>query len=615
MPTLNTASYSLKNGLRYLKNTFKEVYSSSPKSTLIIFLISTLFSVLAYDQGDLNHTVKSSYALIDGHVTDFYDFNKIVVGGNDYFPLMYLTFALWMLPLKPFGLLSDDSLGFNISTLEIFWAKLFLALVFATSFIVLKAISEHVFKDKPNARITTWLAYLLSPFALFAVTVFGQYDVIGVVFTLLGFLFYLKNKTGLFILFFAIAISFKFFALLAFIPLVLIRYKRISQVVLITALGFSAVLVQIALYIHSEAFRQGAFRLISSKSENASNESLTILVGIVIFVGFVYLWRKKFTEPQIAKYSIYAISLTYGLMFLTVVWHPQWVVIFSPFFALSLGYLKKPSLFLLWESFAFLAFIWIVVNKWVHNVDNSMIERGALRDFFTSHNLLMSDFMEISRTREFSIVLTIFFLSPTIFLIFESVFITKIEPIFPRTWVWNLRAATIFAVWTIPALFALIVPLGIATKIAEVAPAYSLINEVIVSDGTVPTSLLMRNQQISQQFVASQDGMSGLSIRAATYKRKNHGELKLEVLDSEGKKIAEKIQQASSVREDKQTFMWFDPQENSKGKTYVLVITTSNEEEDFALSFWKSADQSHQGMLMEGNNFTTGDLEMSLFYK
>lgn len=601
--------------LQLQKSSVLDVYRNSPKSTLLIFFISTLFSVIAYNQGDLNHTVKSSYAFIDGHIFDFYDFNKIVVGGNDYFPLMYLVFAAWMLPLKPLGLLSDSSLGFNLSTFEIFWAKLFLFLVLFASFLVLKAISEFIFKGDKQAQITTWLAYLLSPFALFAVTIFGQYDVIGVFVTLFGFYFYLKKQTKLFVICFALAISFKFFAVLVFIPLVLIRFKKITQVALIFTLGFSAVLFQTLIYFQSLAFRQGAFRLITSKSGNSANQSLTILVGIVVIVGCIYLWRKKFEDTQIPKYAIYATSLIFGLMFLVVEWHPQWVVILTPYFALSLGYLRRPAWFLIWESLAFISFIWVVVNKWVHNVDNSMIERGPLRELFTHHNLLMSDFMEISRTREFSILLTIFFLSPIIFLILENTNARKKNLVFPSTLVWNLRALIVLLVWTIPTLFAFWVPVNIAIKIAEVAPAYNSINEILVADGTIATSLLLADSNISQEFIASKNGLQGVSIRAATYKRKNQGELLFRLFDSKGNQIAEKVQTASSVREDKQTFMWFEPQLQSQGEKYLLVISTSNKDENFALSFWQSSEPVHFGKLTVGNSIIDSDLEMALFYK
>src|SRR5476651_2579914 len=80
------------------------------KTKLISCVLYTLllgFCFLIFQQGDLFHTSTSSYAYLEGHFIDFYDYNKKVVGGNDYYALIYIIFAIWNIPLKIFGLMHN----------------------------------------------------------------------------------------------------------------------------------------------------------------------------------------------------------------------------------------------------------------------------------------------------------------------------------------------------------------------------------------------------------------------------------------------------------------------------------------------------------------------------
>jgi uncharacterized membrane protein len=80
-----------------------------------------------------------------------------------------------------------------------------------------------------NSTKAKWLSAIFasSPIAVFAVFIFGQYDIIGIFFTMLGFYYYVKDNRLRFSLFFSLAISVKYFALIPFLPLLLLKEKRI----------------------------------------------------------------------------------------------------------------------------------------------------------------------------------------------------------------------------------------------------------------------------------------------------------------------------------------------------------------------------------------------------
>lgn len=83
----------------------------------------------------------------------------------------------------------------------------------------------------------TIYAFLFSGILLMAAYYVGQYDIIGVVFAVYGVYYYLKGDYKKFYLFFAGAITCKYFALLLFICLVLLYEKRILYIIRNMVLG------------------------------------------------------------------------------------------------------------------------------------------------------------------------------------------------------------------------------------------------------------------------------------------------------------------------------------------------------------------------------------------
>lgn len=603
--------------VKFLKELTVSSFSGLPVLALIIFFVSTIFSVLVFNQGDLSHTTKSSFAFLDGHILDFYDVNKQIVGGNDYFPLLYAVFAIWFIPLKIFGLASDESMGFSLLPLEILWAKLLLAVFLFGTLLVVNLISRELFPKEQTRQKVVIFTYLLSPFALFAATVFGQYDVIGLFFTLLGFLYYLRDKTGKFVLFFALAISLKFFAFIIFVPLVVLKYKSIRKILFLLALSSTAVAIQVLLFAGSPAFRESAFRLFTSKATDSSNEQFTTFIAILFVFGCFYLWRIKPTPSSLAKHAVFAACTAYGLMFEVVVWHPQWLIIITPFFSMAIGYFKRPTIFLIWETVAFLGFIWCVVNWWMFNVDSPMIERGAFSSIFNHHQLILSDIYEAARTREFKIVITLFFISPLMYLLVESIS-PKFAKTFktPKPWVWVTRSLLIPLIWTIPTLFAFAVPLEIAQLISPGAPAYSMDTETIGKEASSVTKELLESDTFEQTFVASKNKLSGIAIRAATYRRTNEGVVTVTLTDETGTSVAKESIPAANISEQKKIYLWFDSIKDSAGKKYLVTVTSSgNSDIDRSISLWQTpTDGYSDGQLFINGVFSQADLELYAFY-
>jgi hypothetical protein len=433
----------------------------------ILYLLSTVFNLLAFNQGDLNHTVGSSYAYLFGHGLDFYDYNAAHFTANDYFPTTYILFALWMAPVK---LLVSPGIqnATDLSGIEVAWAKILLLLLFWATFIVVSKIAKELFPLRENTQATVRIAFLLSPLAAFAFNVFGQYDILGVFFAALGFLFYLRGDKWKFAIFFALAASSKYFALLILLPLVLLQFKKLKDIVLLGLVGVSVLVVEALIYLPNAAFRDHTlFGLVGGKVSTAGGQVL--LVAVVYLIGCLVLWRLTPTRESLGRLAVFTVIVVYGMMFAVVVWHPQWFIILTPFFALALGYLRRPAWFLVWDSLFFVAYIWIVGHRWISNVDLTMVDKGALGDVLGDPAFLLSDIYPASVLPVLSAVVVLYVFSPLAVLVIERAGGGWREPVVgpdavavdgPRTpiGVWLLRVLILPVAWTLPAIIAISIP-------------------------------------------------------------------------------------------------------------------------------------------------------------
>jgi len=394
----------------------------------LIYIVSLLLCFVVFKQSDLTHTYTSSYAYLGGHIYDFYDYNKPYMIGNDYLPLMYIIFALWSIPLKLLNLLTPAEMGlavWQISTpLEIVWAKLLLSIFFIGCIAIIQKITELIDLNKQTGTVNSQILFATSPIVIFAVFIFSQYDIFGVFFTLLGIFFYFKKKFLYFALFFSIAISFKYFACFIYLPLVLLVEKRPMHIIKYGLLGCSVTALQIGAYWHSEIFQNSFFSLAGEKTVDAAyrGKALYIAISYILLCCYAFFSKIQLTlkEKSWPLNTILICTLAYALMFLFVRWHPQWILILMPFFALVVPLIRHQKLFISYEILAYIAFIWLCVNGWVKNVDVTMLQEGIIGEYIPKLTYFGSDVLLPKGVSLARIIFNIYLFSPFIFWIYEN---------------------------------------------------------------------------------------------------------------------------------------------------------------------------------------------------
>ena len=227
----------------------------------LIFLILAGVCFLSFQQEDLIHTAGCSYGYLNGHILDFYDYCGTFGIHPSYMPSMYILFAIWNIPMYLLGIVTVPTENFPI--IAIMWAKLLPCILYVLSGIIIYAICIEIGMGRKKSKICTY-ASLTMPIGFYAQFIFGQYDIFMLFCILLGVYFYLKNRWFLFIFWFAIAITFKYSALLIFLPLLFLKMKNIWNII-ISCIGIAIPYgLEYLLYRGSEAFSNYAFGIGSS---------------------------------------------------------------------------------------------------------------------------------------------------------------------------------------------------------------------------------------------------------------------------------------------------------------------------------------------------------------
>lgn len=359
----------------------------------ILFLVLAVILSLLFQQSDLYHTAGSSIGYLNGHILDFYDYDALHGIHPSYFPLTYLMFAIWMLPLKIIGLLPALP-GMNIGVHIALYAKILPCIIFLITVFLVRDIAMKLGMGKNKASLVS-LSYATMPMAFFSQFIFGQYDVFIVVCVLMGIRSYLEHKRLPFLIWFGISFCFKYTSFLIFVPLLLLEEKKPLIILRDVIISLLPLLFFFLLYSPSPMFRAYAFGIGGKGDSPQDNIFLTSL-----FTGFAIGDRKYtvalvplfwallsayayFTHPKTREEEmdlmLWVLTMSLGVFFGFSKFHPQWLLLVAPFWTLAAFRHKETNTFLLLE----LIFMFVMVGFFAHfipnNVDQDMLNHGILR--------------------------------------------------------------------------------------------------------------------------------------------------------------------------------------------------------------------------------------------
>ena len=240
----------------------------------------------------------------------------------------------------------------------------------ASAYLIYKIAVENLKVQKENA---IWAPILFLSSGIFFATevTIGGYDVISATFTLMGIYGYLKKNDKCFLLSFAIAIATKLFAFWIFIPLLLLREKKIWKIIAKLLFSISLIVIpkvyfavasksKMVQQLQTEAEKSGAGATqvdtsgVSSMVNDVIAHSEVINDALfptestaeytflsiknlpMVFVGMFAIWICCYLIKRElkAREVITLCALVMSVFLVTVKCHPYWGILIVPYLVL-----------------------------------------------------------------------------------------------------------------------------------------------------------------------------------------------------------------------------------------------------------------------------------------
>lgn len=364
------------------QKTFERILLAGAAALAVFLLVSHNYNdILATTR----HGINLWDILLDGDFFAFYDVNRCRPGnvyysriqGCSYNILVYVVFALWNLPLYLLERFADVDVMNSIPCLV--YSKLMLVAALGITVAILKKILEALEIPQKKHRLLLYL-YATSTVMTTIIFLVGQYDILSVIFQLLGFHAYIKREDKKFVFWFGIAFCLKYFAAVIFLPLLLLRRKKLGQWIrdlvlliipfLVTKLPFALHGLFAESAVAAGVGGEGmAVKLLGSML-GSSNANINVNFFMIVYACIlVWCYLQKNEPEESAGNGIWVCLVSYAAFFGLLSAYPYWSVLLTSFVVLAIALVPQHlylSLLLETAGMAALVFTNMVRHYWVY---------------------------------------------------------------------------------------------------------------------------------------------------------------------------------------------------------------------------------------------------------
>lgn len=301
-------------------------------------LLFSLYITFLYDDIVITYTHSLNFldCLFSGNFLGFYDYtleNIFMEFPADYYILIYIIFGIWNFPIwvliKMFGI--DP---YSVATL--LWAKTILLVFIAGVFWTIHKIFE-IMEEQEKEHVY----FMMSSSLLFVlpVCVMAQYDIISLFFVLIGILQCIKadNVSWKAIIAFAIAIPIKILAVFPVVLIILLKEKRIIEIVKKMFLSMLGLILCILPYIANDGFYKatqyngGWFDKLSRETIPSGWSGISIFWLVFCVLCILAYCMHQESKKELLNQIVWILSAFYCSFFIFVEAHPQWSILVVPF--------------------------------------------------------------------------------------------------------------------------------------------------------------------------------------------------------------------------------------------------------------------------------------------
>lgn len=329
------------------------LYISTALLMLLLLLSHTYNDILV----TVRHGMNFWDILFDGDFLQFYNLNK-AVSGNIYYPdkqgcayniLIYVIFAVWNLPLLLLERFCHVDVMNNILCLA--YSKLMLVVaVMITAWILNRILISLGVPQK--ARKLLLYVYASSSLMISVIFITAQYDILSIIFQLLGIHAFIEKKDKHFFIWFGVAFCFKFFSIFIFLPLLFIRHKRVFAILKgVIVMAIPWLLTRLPFWIYS-IFSSSSIRSVSggeimagmrflkTMSAGTMDDVVNLFVMIYAFI-VVWCYLRDSNSKNTAFDAIFVSLVTYSAFSGTISPLPYWPILLAPYVVLAMAITPK----------------------------------------------------------------------------------------------------------------------------------------------------------------------------------------------------------------------------------------------------------------------------------
>lgn len=355
----------------------------------------------------IDHGLLLIEAIFKGKFFEIYSYiitNSHSVHAANYEIFIFIIFAIWNIPIYIINLIKPFNYMDNM--IVILYNQLLLIIFMLGISKCIYKISFIITEDTNKSKWSNYF-FLTSTLLIIPAFWFSQYDIISVFFATLGTYYYIKNDTKKFILSYALAIPMKLFALFIFIPLLLLKEKRIKYIILeaisVCSLWVGAKLLfinDLGYKVSMGKFTQMMIDRLISCTIMSGVKSIPILLTLYTLIYIWCYWKQCETKNEEYYYTIYIPFIIYFLFIVLAGYpYPYWFIILVPYSAIIMiiNYEKlKINLLLdiaIWISFYISCsdiYDWIFVDYMINEkiLPHSLRIDASLRKYQNIYQML-----------------------------------------------------------------------------------------------------------------------------------------------------------------------------------------------------------------------------------
>ena len=577
----------------------------------ILFIAISVFCFLSFEQGDIYNTGNRGWMFYHSNVFNYYDVLHQWTNdyGASYLPSTFIMYAIWVLPLKLLGFQQPES----VATSKIFynmWYKLLPVLFFVASAYLIYKVAMQIGMGAKKSKICMF-AFLTMPLAFYSQFMFSQYDVFTVFFVLCGMYFYFRNgpKDRLrFCIFFGIAITFKYFALLIFFVLLLLDEKNVIKVIKYTFIAAIPGIIEIAINAGSKAFWKSVFgfNAISYVSQSDFSTILGSVSFFKIICCFMVIWP-FFVYPKDkndrVKWALYfCCGVCFGI-FDFATWHPQWFMFVAPFWVLG-AFISMHLEKFLWIDTVFIAVFYMFVNKWwLGGVDDSIMNNGIWRHFLNGRPVVRHIADYISFFGMNTLYSIIFVLILVMFVFKHPKYCLSDftqEDGSNHIWLMRLRFFAATMLFIIPAFLSFYDTMS---------------NNYVALSNSAVTSWegITSGNTYEQHFSGIKGELSQIDVQLAAYGRKNTSNLTLELKDEDsGEVLANKDLTGDKINDLSFLKVGVGKITLDANKKYVIILSSTDAVPDNCYGYGATKDNDTTDSTYATVNGDIKDINMNI---